>query len=289
MHELTQENPFLDGTCQRLGDELRMLPYAGMPEVSLRLLGAASFEFTERGSWHAITGYEWERARGYPASESLFAPGEWTVELSDDAELTVLVGLHRTEPPRAADKSSLDPKAPTPAPQRFAAKLAAQRVSSPCAARAGVWPSWRATRVVRAWERDTFDRLPGIYLGSGDFEPLRRSRRTGSGRVGGPPNIPAMAAPPSTPPRSNASLLFARTVQWFAAITSVQRGRPLHAGGLRVLERASPTEAIRVCASITASACSRCRVATRLPDGRPDRRDAGEPRAGSGGHRRAGL
>lgn len=219
IHELTQANPFLDGTCHRLGDELRMLPYAGMPELSLRLLGSPSSRFTERGAWYAMAGYEWESARGYPASESLFSPGEWTVELSDDAELTVLVGLHRTVPPGTGSPRADAPQAGVSASSRLPDKLARAARQFRMRSQSGVSALVAGYPWFGAWSRDTLIALPGVYLATGDFDGaaavldgLVRAR------VGGLiPNIPALGGTPVNTSSVDASLLFARTVQWFAA------------------------------------------------------------------------
>ena len=211
IHELTQANPFLDGTCEKLGAELRMLPYAGMPEISFRLLGARGV-FSEHGSWHHIEEYEWERARGYSASESLFSPGEWTFELSEDTDLTLLVGLERSAPPRAA------PSASEPVPHGFAAKLARAAGQFSMRTKTGVSAVVAGYPWFGAWSRDTLISLPGIYLASGNFaEAEAVLDGLVSARVGGLiPNIPALAGTPVNTSSVDASLLFARTVQWFS-------------------------------------------------------------------------
>jgi predicted glycogen debranching enzyme len=217
LHELTHENPFLDGACVKLGDEVRMLPYAGMPALAFRVFGA-TFSLEEQGSWLAAF-YDWEGARGYPARESLFAPGCFLIELDADASLTFVVGLHRVEAPDATAGGPDNPN--------FAGKLttAAEQYYMRSAAPAAAAASQTAVQAVvagfpwfGAWSRDALIALPGMYLASGDFERAEAVLEgLAAARVGGLiPNIPALGGTPVNTSSVDASLLFARTVQWFA-------------------------------------------------------------------------
>jgi predicted glycogen debranching enzyme len=244
LHELTHENPFLDGACVKLGDEVRMLPYAGMPALAFRVFGADA-RLEEHGSWLDVF-YEWEAARGYAASESLFAPARWLIELDADASFTFVVGMHRVETPVSGgaperpQRPELDARAISELAARagdnpsFAAKLAsaAERFSIVCS-RAEPRASTRAATpgpaaLVQAvvagfpwfgvWSRDALIALPGLYLASGDFARAEGVLEALAGaRVGGLiPNLPALGSTPADTASVDASLLFARAVQWFA-------------------------------------------------------------------------
>jgi glycogen debranching enzyme len=255
LHELTHENPFLDGACVKLGDEVRMLPYAGMPALAFRVFGADA-RLEEHGSWLEVF-YEWEAARGYAASESLFAPGRWLIDLEADASFTFVVGMHRVETPVSARalegtlRPELDARAVSELAARagdnpsFAAKLAsaAERFAMVCS-RVEPRASTTSTRVeprasmhaatpggaavVQAvvagfpwfgvWSRDALIALPGLYLASGDFAHAEGVLEALAGaRVGGLiPNIPALGSTPADTASADASLLFVRAVQWFA-------------------------------------------------------------------------
>jgi predicted glycogen debranching enzyme len=230
LHELTHENPFLDGACVKLGEEVRMLPYAGMPALAFRVFGAPA-RLEEQGSWLEAF-YEWEAARGYPATESLFTPGRWVIELGADASFTFVVGLHRVEAPA---ELSTPPERAADGPS-FAAKLASgaqrffMRTSTPAAG--AVQAVIAGFPWFGAWSRDTLIALPGLYLASGDLErALAVLEALADGRIAGLiPNIPALAGTPANTSAVDASLLFARTVQWFAqhaGAAAVERFMPV--------------------------------------------------------------
>ncbi len=230
LHALTQENPFLDGTCIQLGDEVRMLPYAGMPAIALRVYGAQA-TFTEQGRWWAVHEYAWEAARGYPASESLFSPGRFTIALSTGAEFTFVLGLHRVEAPSAEREPELaSGGAPEPIQVR-------EREPEPLARAVGQFQAestshqhcliagypWHAVR-----SRDALLALPGVYLASGDFRQVERvlSFLTDARVRGLVPKSPAFAGQKADTPSLEASLLFIYVVQWFAGELGEQRVAP---------------------------------------------------------------
>lgn len=225
-HALTFENPFLDGSFHRAGDELRMVPYAGMPAIAFRVDGidrraGAEGRFVHEGRWLTDLHYASEEARGYPAREHLFSPGRFLVRLptrASELELTFVVGLAPLDEPVAT------PARPAPRATRpsFSDKLARavgqfsmQRRDGTATVVAG-YP-WFGPRA-----RDTLIALPGVYLASGDFEPVAAvlegllATRV-DGLVPGlstlqhatGDNAPAPIAP-------DVSLLFVRAVQWLA-------------------------------------------------------------------------
>ena len=265
-HALTFENPFLDGSFHRAGDELRMVPYAGMPAIAFRIDGidrraGAEGRFVHDGRWLTDLDYAWEEARGYPAHEHLFCPGRFVVRLpahASEVELTFVVGLAPLHEPAGAPRT-----APTRA-QRLSLsdKLARAVRQFPMQLRDGSatvvagYP-WFGPRA-----RDALIALPGVYLASGDFElvsaVLERALAT---RVDGlVPNFSSLGSrsPPvgatanatvklgateaNAPIAPDVSLLFIRAVQWLAE----------HAGKDRV-ERFMPS----VCQLLEALAESR--------------------------------
>jgi predicted glycogen debranching enzyme len=252
LHQLTQENPFLDGTCVKLGDEVRMLPYAGMPAIALRVYGAhASFE--EQGMWLPAPAYAWEAARGYAASESLFSPGRFTITLSHDTELTFVVGLHRVEAPVAASVEATARREQSAStrtqaefgstgrsevllargPARFdsavnvitteplaraAAQFFACSANHQSAIIAGYpWLSVQSHAALSA--------LPGVYLATGSWQNAEQvlSYLAASRVHGLIAKSPAFAGRQADEPSVEASLLFASTVQWFKAELGEER------------------------------------------------------------------
>jgi predicted glycogen debranching enzyme len=214
LHELTHENPFLDGTCVKLNDEVRMLPYAGMPAIAMRVYGErASFE--DHGSWLTVPEYSWEAARGYEARESLFSPGCFSIPLSPaagQAELTFVVGLHRVEAPREVIELASNQRRDSAPLAQAAAKFFASSTSREQALVAGYpWLS--------VLSHDALLALPGVYLATGSWESaaqvlafLAKSRVRGLIA-----DRPVFAGGMAGSASVEASLLFARTVQWFQA------------------------------------------------------------------------
>jgi predicted glycogen debranching enzyme len=219
VHELTQENPFLDGTCVQLGDEVRMLPYAGMPAIALRVEGAndsASVRFEEQGSWHTVPHYDWEAARGYASKESLFCPGRFVIEVASDCAFTLIVALHR------CSESTFVAQSPESTPSavdlHFMAKLERAAKQFFMRTQRGEHAVIAGFPWFGAWSRDALIALPGLYLATLDWEACEAVLDSlAQARVNGlVPNIPALAEAPANTSSVDASLLFVRTVQWFA-------------------------------------------------------------------------
>jgi predicted glycogen debranching enzyme len=237
LHELTQENPFLDGACERQPAtlvapeaapedalELRMRPYAGMPPIALRLEGASA-RFEEQGSWHAVPHYDWEAARGYASREALFSPGKFVLELDRDVTFRLVIALRRCVPCESLPSAPVDLHVMAKL-ERAAAQFWMQTPPSAAertAAARGTRGARGASGVIAgfpwfgAWSRDALIALPGLYLASLDWErcagvldSLARARVNGL-----IPNIPACTGAPADTSSVDASLLFARTVQWF--------------------------------------------------------------------------
>jgi predicted glycogen debranching enzyme len=219
IHELTFENPFLDGSFSRHGDELRMVPYAGMPAVAFRVDGidrraGAEGRFVHDGRWITDVHYAWEAERGYPAHEHLFSPGRFIVRLpinTPEVELTFVIGLSPLDSERAA------PIGTSPSPRlTLAQKLERAAKQFLMTGRSGNATVIAGFPWFGAWSRDTLIALPGLQLATGDFElsaaVLEGMLHT---RVNGLiPNIPAVGDYPPDTSSIDASLLFVRTVQW---------------------------------------------------------------------------
>ncbi|MET0341458.1 MAG: amylo-alpha-1,6-glucosidase [Polyangiales bacterium] len=245
IHALTFENPFLDGAVTEEGPGLfRMEPYGGMPSIALRVQGAvgsdaarehevAPARFASNGRWLPGPYYPWEAARGYEARENLFTPGELIVTLPRDGVVTLSVGLDVANPAGAW------PALLAPAPERptFADKLAHAARAYLMQTRAG------ATTVVAGfpwfgpWGRDALIALPGIYLATGFDEAAAVLEAMLAARVDGLiPNIPAMGDAPANMSSVDASLLFARAVQWLGDAAGADKVARFMPGVCELLE-----------------------------------------------------
>ncbi len=256
LHALTFENPFLDGSLvavdARAGarerndaeGEFVMQPYAGMPQISFRIDGAAA-RLVLAGRWLTDVFYPWEVARGYEAREHLFSPGHFAIELRADAELTLAVGLvtslepvrarfdslprppestsahERHSPERAGTDERRDAKRPSleQALERALSQFAMQSRSSMHTLVAG-YP-WFEPR-----GRDTLIALPGLYLAQRDFELVAAMLEDLlSARVHGLVPHVLRDEPDAGPDGGSAdvSLWFIRTVQWLGAQAGPER------------------------------------------------------------------
>ncbi len=222
LHALTFENPFLDGSFTEFASELRMQPYAGMPQIAFRFEGAP-VRLVTAGRWLTDVFYAWESARGYEAREHLFSPGHFAFELGTDTELTVSVGLvadtplpaprrrEAAEPERAPEDASAERPSLRAHLERALAQFAVQSRSGTATLLAG-YP-WYGPR-----GRDILIALPGLYLASADFE-LAAAILDGllAARVHGlVPHVLAPADQPADSGSADASLWFVRAVQWLA-------------------------------------------------------------------------
>jgi glycogen debranching enzyme len=222
LHDLTFENPFLDGSLMQVESdaalEVCMRPYPGMPALAFRLdlPPGARARLVRQGAWWTDLHYAWEAERGYPAHEHAFEPGEFVVTLQADAELTLHVGVAPLQ---------LEPAPHVRAPQGLEQQLARASEQFFMRTRAGTSTLIAGFPWFGAWGRDTLLALPGYYLASGDFE---RTEAVLEGlleaRVSGlVPNIPALGDQPANTSSIDASLLFARTVQWLGEQAGADR------------------------------------------------------------------
>ena len=217
-HELTSENPFLDGSLSQQADQAKlalasagfdhqMLPYAGMPALAFQLQGAP-YSLVQHGSWYRYVYYPWEAERGYAAHEDLFSPGRFVVELAADGENPLLVALDHTVPLAQEPEYAVAPL--------FGAKLEQATISFGMHTRAGEQTVLAGYPWFGAWGRDTLIALPGLYLASGDFEQAAGVLETMlAARINGlVPNIPALGGGAANTSSVDATLLFVRAVQW---------------------------------------------------------------------------
>jgi glycogen debranching enzyme len=222
LHELTFENPFLDGSLMQVESdaslELYMRPYPGMPALAFRLElpTDASARIERNGQWWKDLHYEWEAERGYPADEHAFEPGQLVVSLRGDAEFTLKVGIA----PLTLESAPVAPGA-----QGLAAQLSRAIQQFAMRSRAGVTTLIAGFPWFGPWGRDSLLALPGFYLATADFE---RTTAVLDGllaaRVGGLiPNIPALGDLPANTSSIDASLLFARAVQWLGEQAGAER------------------------------------------------------------------
>ncbi|MDB4973839.1 MAG: hypothetical protein JWN48_2180 [Myxococcaceae bacterium] len=233
VHELTFENPFLDGSFQRVGDELRMVPYAGMPAIAFRVDGidrraGAEGRFIHDGRWLTDVHYPWEEERGYPGREHLFSPGRFVVRLpinTPEVELTFVVGLAPLDPQRTYTGPFERETGASAERASFSSKLERAARQFFIDTRAGSSTVIAGYPWFGAWSRDSLIALPGLYLATGDFERTAAVLESMlDTRVNGlVPNIAAVGDFPPDTSSVDATLLFIRAVQWLGSETSPDR------------------------------------------------------------------
>ncbi|HEX5655795.1 MAG TPA: amylo-alpha-1,6-glucosidase [Polyangiales bacterium] len=222
LHELTYENPFLDGSLMQVESdaalEVVMHPYPGMPALAFRLElpPSASVRVERGGQWWTDLHYAWEAERGYPADEHAFEPGAFVITLQGDAELALTVGVAPLQ---------REPAPHERAPQGLGEQLARAAEQFFMRTQAGTSTLIAGFPWFGPWARDALLALPGFFLATSDFE---RTTAVLDGllaaRVAGlVPNIPALGDQPANTSSIDASLLFVRTVQWLGERVGADR------------------------------------------------------------------
>ncbi len=229
-HELTFENPFLDGSVERDGQGFAMQPYSGMPRVCF-LIHEAAASFDPHGYWHNAVHYPWEAERGYPSQEDLFCPGSFSFELSSDRDVVLVVGVGEAKPP-ARDAHETAPGNFAAGLERAARQLTLYTKAGPDVLSGYPW--------LGSCSRDALIALPGFCLALDDVDfALTLLQGLLDRRVDG--LIPD--APPThntrAQPSVEATLLFVRTVQWLAIHVGAECVSRLMPEVLSLVERLS--------------------------------------------------
>lgn len=99
-HELTHENPALDGACREEPGAVVLRPYAGLPALFLNHDADA---VEPAGYWYRNFEYTAERERGLDFREDLFQPCVLCFDLSRRPAVSVIAALERREETGAAE------------------------------------------------------------------------------------------------------------------------------------------------------------------------------------------
>src|SRR5512139_373751 len=206
LHDLTFSNPFLDGELHEDGEHVMLRLYRDVPPVFLSLRGAEA-ELVADGAWIEGVTYLWERERGYPAREDVYAPGEYRVRLGRPSELSLYIGTD----PRPAEP----PPVPSPLPDAFVPALSSAaeaytiylRDLGPTVIAGYPW--------FGEWSRDALLSLPGLYLARDRAgEALALLEAIGERRVDGlVPNIPSTDGRTANRDSVDASVLYVRALR----------------------------------------------------------------------------
>jgi predicted glycogen debranching enzyme len=104
IHNLTRENPFLNGSMKLEQDgSLSMHPYKEPPVFFLNVT-EQQWNFVSEGRWDKGVFYSLEQARGYDSVEDVFSPGFFQIEMKKDGEITFHLGTD------ALGRSSFKPR-----------------------------------------------------------------------------------------------------------------------------------------------------------------------------------
>jgi predicted glycogen debranching enzyme len=174
-HQLSRENPFVNGAETQGPNWVGFQLYDGLPRLCLSATGA-SYERT--GHWHRQVEYLRELERGLDFREDLFNPGLLRVELRKDVPLHVVVALEPVEPKAAVSWLEAEKKRRDAAVgplhdggtgetlARAADKFLIRRPDGGASVIAG-YP-WFTD-----WGRDTMIALPGLTLPTERFDEAR--------------------------------------------------------------------------------------------------------------------
>jgi len=167
-HALQHENGALNGSVERVAEEIVVRPYQGCPRLRLLMPKA---EWQSEGHWYRRLEYEREKERGLDFSEDLFGYGVLSRALKPGDTAGVLAWAGELPPP------DRDPQALLATEQRRLRKLAGsdafigelRRAADAFLVRRGD----RGRSVIAGyhwfadWGRDTMISLPGLCLSTG--------------------------------------------------------------------------------------------------------------------------
>ncbi|OFZ85104.1 MAG: hypothetical protein A3K03_03875 [Bdellovibrionales bacterium RIFOXYD1_FULL_44_7] len=91
IHQLTKENPFLNGLIRQERDGVSIEPYPPLPRLFFKLIGRPSV-FDQAGRWQKSVFYALEHARGYPDTEDLYCPGSFRTTIKSDCTIVLHLG-----------------------------------------------------------------------------------------------------------------------------------------------------------------------------------------------------
>jgi len=199
---LTFENDALAQAIESLESGIRVRPYAGLPALSITLVGNAHFEAAP--CWYKQIEYRADIARGYDGREDNWSPGTFHVALESGKDVYLAASVDGP----VADPAAL--WASSSAARHAADDFLYRREDGSTGVMAG-WP-WFGE-----WGRDTFLALPGLTLPRGKHA-LCREVLLGARRFlkhGLLPNIFGRGVEDSRYNSADASLWYARAVRLY--------------------------------------------------------------------------
>ncbi|MBI3535690.1 MAG: glycogen debranching enzyme family protein [Deltaproteobacteria bacterium] len=160
-HHLTEENPFLNGTIKKEKEGVSLHPYPGLPCFFMKVIGS-TVNFAHNGHWNKKVCYSIEKERGYTASEDLFSPGKFKLEIKSDTKLVLLCGTKDTMPHSTSVTLTTKTSSFEERLNHAASQFAITTKNGFHTAIAG-YP-WFGS-----WSRDTLLSLPGLCFSTGRF------------------------------------------------------------------------------------------------------------------------
>ncbi|MGK5089341.1 amylo-alpha-1,6-glucosidase [Bdellovibrionota bacterium FG-2] len=215
-HRTTKHNPFLDGCVQYENDGVSLQPYSPLPRLYFKVSGKPSV-FNMGGRWLKNVFYSIENERGYPATDDLFGPGSFQVQIDTDCEITLHCGAQELSTSLPTKEKKLRPSFSEPALKRAASQFLITKKSGHHSVIAG-YP-W-----FEDWDRDTLLSLPGLCLATGRFKHAKSVLSELGARYQKQliPNAPTISGIPQNL-MIDAPLLFIRAVQLLGEATDIKQ------------------------------------------------------------------
>ncbi len=227
-HRTTKGNPFLDGCTQFETQGVSIQPYPPLPRLYFKVTGKPS-TFTMGGRWLKDVFYSIENDRGYPATDDLFGPGTFQIQIDEDCEITLHCGAKELSTSKPSKEKKLKPSFSGPALKRAASQFLITKKNGQHSVIAG-YP-W-----FEDWDRDTLISLPGLCLATEKFKHAKHVLSELGERYQKQliPNAPTISGIPQNL-MIDAPLLYIRAVQLLGEATDAAQIQALMPAVISIL------------------------------------------------------
>ncbi|MEK6706036.1 MAG: glycogen debranching enzyme N-terminal domain-containing protein, partial [Bdellovibrionota bacterium] len=218
IHDLTRENPFLDGAIRTEPEGISFKPYPPLPRLFMRIIGHGA-SFSPSGRWDKNIYYSIDHERGYEPREDFYCPGTFKLHLDRESVFHFQLGLNDlSEKPR--HKRQIKPPASSTLKTSASSYLFTGKDGFNSIIAGYPW--------FGEWARDTMISLPGLCLSTGKIKEAKKILASHASLFMKYfiPNAPTKSERPQNI-MVDSPLLFIRAVQLFSEYADKDDLRPL--------------------------------------------------------------